>query len=355
MPHRGVVLIHRIPDHIDLQASPQWRSKEDALDFLDRWGDRHAERPRVIGALEFEVDALEPGSATRIVAERITRLENQLRFEPGDPTFAYDPYFRTQSGVTRLAQRRKAIVLRSRTAGERLRNGIVLTGRPTALDDALQLASPLTDGPDTLAVSSAWTSIESLLTDPSDGDERGFGGKAVAADRAASILAAAWGRAELGRLSYLVEEEGEANKQLLRELENIEGTADRAEVVYGWLRKRKDIVLSEPRSRQAFNRMWRLAEHPRETLGRVRAYIGHALHRLYRQRNMVLHGGDVRPVGLESTVLCSGPLISAVLDQMIHAEQFYGISPLQLAARAEVGMKAAGSDDAWTPAGILSL
>ncbi|PPF24881.1 hypothetical protein C5C18_07580 [Rathayibacter tritici] len=70
---------------------------------------------------------------------------------------------------------------------------------------------------------------------------------------------------------------------------------------------------------------------------------------------MVLHGGDVRPVGLESTVLCSGPLISAVLDQMIHAEQFYGISPLQLAARAEVGMKAAGSDDAWTPAGILSL
>ncbi|MWV30377.1 hypothetical protein [Rathayibacter iranicus] len=355
IPHRGLVLIHKIPDHIELEKSPQWRSKDVALGILSDWKDQRVEGDLIIGSLEFEVEALDPGSATRIVAERITRLENQLRFEPGEIKFAYDPFFRMESGAKRLAQRRKAIVLRSRTAGEKLRNGIVLNGQPTALDDALQLASPLTDGPDTLAVSSAWASIESLLTDPSDGDERGFGGKAIAADRAASILAAAWGRAELGRLSYLVEREERANQRLLSVLESVEDTAGRAEVMYSWLLSGNVIDFLDFRSQQALNRMKQLAEDPKSTLNRVRKYINHALHRLYRQRNMVLHGGDARPVGLESTLLCSGPLISAVLDQMIHAEQFHGVAPLQLAARAEVGLTAGGLDGAWNPANLLSF
>lgn len=355
IPHRGLVLIYKIPDHIELQESPQWRSKDAALAILSDWRDQRVEEDLIVGSLEFEVEALDPGSATRIVAERIIRLENQLRFEPGEIKFTYDPFFRTAAGAKRLAQRRKAIVLRSRTAGEKLRNGIVLNGQPTALDDALQLASPLTDGPDILAVSSAWASIESLLTDPSDGDERGFGGKAVAADRAASILTAAWGRAELGRLSYLIEREGGVNQRLLSGLESVEDTADRAEVMYSWLRSGNVIDFPDFRSQQACNRLTELAEDPKRTLNRVKTYIGHALHRLYRQRNMVLHGGDARPVGLESTLLCSGPLISAVLDQMIHAEQFHGVAPLELAARAEVGIKAGGLDSAWNPANLLSF
>lgn len=351
--HKGLVLIMEVSDQIELQKSPQWRSREATLAILDSWKDKRFDSIALVGALEFEVMALDPGSAAQIVAERITRFRTQLLFEAGSPTLVHDPYFRTPVGSKLLVQRRKAVLLRSRTASEKLRAGIVLTGHPTALDDALQLASPLTDGPDTLAASSAWASIESLLTDPSDGDERGFGGKAIAADRAAAILTAAWGRAELGRLSYFIADEA-ANARLHGQLSSIDETSDRAIAVYSWLRSGNSLSVIDLRSQQALNRMLELAHNPKTVLSRVQKQMNHALHRLYRQRNMVLHGGEVRPVGLASTLLFSGPLISAVLDQMIHAEQFHGVGPLALAARAEVSLAAGGADDAWDPARLLS-
>jgi hypothetical protein len=69
------------------------------------------------------------------------------------------------------------------------------------LDDVLELAAPLNEGPPAPAVSGAWAAIESLLYHPGDKAEADAG-RAIAADRLAALVTCSWPRAELTALSY---------------------------------------------------------------------------------------------------------------------------------------------------------
>lgn len=75
-------------------------------------------------------------------------------------------------------------------------------GHRGVIDDALELAAPINEGPLGPAIAGAWTAIESLLSDPNDPQDEGRSGKAVAADRLGAIIACSWPRAELSALSH---------------------------------------------------------------------------------------------------------------------------------------------------------
>src|SRR5207302_1003426 len=73
----------------------------------------------------------------------------------------------------------------------------------------------------------------------------------------------------------------------------------------------------------------------------VRAIEGRSMHhpgrfrRLYRQRNIVVHGGNTAAIALDSALRTAAPLIGAGLDRLVHAQLIKHVEPLDLAARAE--------------------
>ncbi|MGW0586174.1 hypothetical protein [Streptosporangium sp. NPDC002607] len=81
-----------------------------------------------------------------------------------------------------------------------------------------------------------------------------------------------------------------------------------------------------------------LLADPRRVLGEVMGTYRITLRRLYRTRNIVLHGGAMQGVALHASLRTAAPLIGAGLDRIVHADQAEQLTPLDLAARAEVAL-----------------
>ncbi|MDP7738709.1 integrase [Mycobacterium paragordonae] len=215
---------------------------------------------------------------------------------------------------------------------------------PTAVDDALELAAPLNYGPPGPAVSGGWAAIEALLTTPSDADDGREGRGAVAADRMAILVAASWPRGELTTLSY--RHKPTAPDRLGAELHEVLINSERARLVAGALESGRRLTLGSPSDRAAESRMKALVDAPKDTLGDVNRHMRTAFRRLYRQRNILMHGGTTGSIALPTALRTAAPLIGAGLDRLTHAVLTEGISPLQLAARAQLNIDLLGGDDA---------
>lgn len=103
------------------------------------------------------------------------------------------------------------------------------------------------------------------------------------------------------------------------------------------------LVLSRSSDAAAQERMLALIDNPRATLTKVRSHVQHAFRRMYRQRNIVVHGGEVSGTSLEVALRTAAPLVGAALDRMAHAQLVDGVSPLALAARAEISLELVGT------------
>ena len=78
----------------------------------------------------------------------------------------------------------------------------------------------------------------------------------------------------------------------------------------------------------------------------VRGHAQSSIRRLYRQRNLVLHGGRTRGVTLNATLRTVAPLVGAGVDRIVHLYLTAGVDPLQSAARAEYELGRAGAPGA---------
>ncbi|SMD27371.1 hypothetical protein [Kibdelosporangium aridum] len=83
---------------------------------------------------------------------------------------------------------------------------------------------------------------------------------------------------------------------------------------------------------------------PRRVLAEVRDAVQIAMRRLYRARNVVLHGGSTSSVVLDATLRTVAPLLGAGLDRIAHGFFDSGIQPLELAARAELALELVGGE-----------
>jgi hypothetical protein len=210
------------------------------------------------------------------------------------------------------------------------------------IDDALELAAGLNHGPVTPAVAGAWAALESLLAISEDSDERE--GHVSAAIRAAALVACSWPRAELTALSYRVLPS--KSVALDEALAACQSNRDRAQALRDHIARHGGIPLERgwrlSSDSAAVHRMMGLIDNPRPVLQDVNAYVESAFRRLYRHRNIVLHGGAPSDRSTGLALRLAAPLVGAALDRITHAAFVRKIAPLELAAQAEVALNLAG-------------
>jgi hypothetical protein len=214
-----------------------------------------------------------------------------------------------------------------------------LVNQSDRLDEALELAAPLNAGPAASAAAGAWAAIEALLYHPGDQADVEEG-RAVAADRLAAVVTCSWPRAELTTLSY--RHKPPTSDAISDALRTCQSNMERSEVIARALAAGTPLVLKSPADVAAAERMKAVLGAPYPQLCDVRCIIQGVLRRLYRQRNIVVHGGNTAAIALDSALRTAAPLIGAGIDRLVHAQLINQVDPLDLAARAENSLALAG-------------
>jgi hypothetical protein len=203
------------------------------------------------------------------------------------------------------------------------------------VDAGIELLEPLASAAPATAVASGWAAFEALLSEP--------GNHAVVADRMGAIVACSFPRAELTVLSY---QAGKTDAILEARLNNCTTNRDRAELMAQEITNQPGIALLDHSDRAAYQRLKKLLADPHPTLKDIEGYTTSAFRRLYRQRNLVLHGGITNGVALRASLRTVTPLVGAGMDRIAHAWYIDKLSPLELAARARISLDTIGAPQA---------
>ncbi|WP_084957457.1 hypothetical protein [Thermoactinospora rubra] len=342
-----IVLQDKLPAAQVAIKSPIWLSQEEVAHRLAT-GFPHVTGIRISGGLLFRVRARDHVSAVHEITELFDRIRNRVRYRRGQTRLDVYPqvflagqpepqeFVRGDPAVSVVSLERVGLLYELPETGT----------HGSRIDDALELAAALTESSPSKAVAGAWAAIEALLfcdTDEADREE----GRAVAADRAAALVAAGWPRAELTTLSYH-KQIATSDARLARDLAAVEGdNRERTRRMVDWLAAHPPCPAADLRTVAAFERVRELVARPSPTLNRINRYLRASFRRLYRQRNIVLHGGSTRSVALAATVRTAGPLVGAALDRLAHGYAVAGTAPLDLASRAELALRVVGDRDGW--------
>lgn len=216
------------------------------------------------------------------------------------------------------------------------------------IDQALELLSHVNTSPDAVAAAAGWSAVESLLSAPGDED------KVITADRLADLVACSWPRAELTTIAWarIYQTKGRPDA-LADELLGLTANREKADRVLAAIEDGEDLELRRPAETLALSRMTSLVRAPRDELLAVQRRAAASLRRLYRHRNLVVHGGQTAGPALATALRVAAPLLGAGLDRITHADLVDGRQPLELAARARFEIHRAGSAHAPSLTGLL--
>lgn len=318
----------------------EWRSGPQVREWLAT----HApgEAPRQYGAFAYSIRAMDPHAAADKARESVDLLlarssltrRNRSGLKPLGTLRvagldAWLPLETPSRGVSLLSLQKERTLYQV-TEGD-------------LLDSAIELAAPLNRGSRVAAVAGGWAALESLLHHPGDPADRREG-RVVAAVRMAAIVTGSWPRAEMTALSYA--HRPEEPDLLAGQLALAKSNRMRAATVAAALQAGRQLSARAAGDAAAAARMASLVAAPRRSLTGVRAAVEGSLRRLYRQRNIVLHGGSTESVALDAALRTAAPLVGAGLDRVAHAYLVDGTAPLALAATAETSLALAGAQDA---------
>lgn len=216
------------------------------------------------------------------------------------------------------------------------------------IDQALELLSHVNTSPDAVAAAAGWSAVESLLSAPGDDD------KVVTADRLADLVACSWPRAELTTIAWarIYQTKGSSDA-LADELLGLKTNREKADHVLAAIQAGEDLELRRPAEALALSRMTSLVRAPRDELLAVQRRAAASLRRLYRHRNLVVHGGQTAGPALATALRVAAPLVGAGLDRITHAALVNNHRPLELAARARFEIHRAGAAHAPSLTGLL--
>lgn len=304
----------------------------------------------LLGAFSYDIEARDAERAVEVVLEVVQRMRARARFAGVAGQFMVARAAYTEKRLIELrTPDRGALIMSLVSEGQLFDVNPAKTSAAQrhAIDDALELAAPLNTGALAPGISGSWAALEALLTDAKDSDEEE--GKVAAAVRAARLAACSWPRAELTALSYQVDERNKAGNELASRLQAVATNRDRSEIVAAQLRRDKGLPLRRSWRFQsdiaAVARMNGLLAEPAKALKQVSGYVEASLRRMYRCRNVIVHGGSTRGDVLDSTLRVVAPLVGATLDRLTHAHLVLGIEPLQLATRADVAISLASDQE----------
>jgi len=276
------------------------------------------------GGLWLDVEARDPWAAVATAADRVDRLTARVaigqgrRFEPLDHAWVEG-----QSGRFRLRTPRMVAV----HSLDRQRRIFAATDA-TFVDDALELVRPLHDGPAPAAVAGGWAAVEALLTRPGDRD------KVTCADRLALLVACSFPRAELTRLAYACARS--VPGALADQLQAASSNRARCEFLMEALERDATLTFGTPSDRLALTQLRRLLAAPYETLRSIQNDATDSLRRLYRTRNLIVHGARTRGVAVGASLRSAAPLVGEGLDRIAHAWIVDAVEPRVLVARTHV-------------------
>ena len=249
-------------------------------------------------------------------------------FEPLEVAFA--------KGVTRPLDLHRSRRVDAPSLDRHLR--LYDSGGSSRIDAALELVSHLDRGQGPVAVAGGWSAIEFLLRAPGDASN------VLAADRLAALVACSWPRAELTTMALRRMEM--VDDSLSTELEALATNRERCDRLLAEIRSARPLGLTSQSDSAALHRVERVVSNPRRALADIRDYFQSAMRRLYRQRNLVVHGGLIRSVALDATLRTTAPTVGAGIDRIVHADVTTGRSPIETAARAEFELGRTGTPEA---------
>jgi hypothetical protein len=197
-----------------------------------------------------------------------------------------------------------------------------------SVDAALELLSHLDGTSPAAAVAGGWGAIEGLLASgPND--------RSSAADNLAGLVTCSFPRAELTRLGYLVQQNYPGTYPAL---EDAASNRERSHVLGGMIIAQKMPMLRGLSDQAAVARMHKLFLDPKLELQIIRQSISESFHRLYRQRNLILHGGKLDSVALTPGLRTVAKLAGAGMDRVTHGHYVQNLKPLDLVAKADTAL-----------------
>lgn len=199
--------------------------------------------------------------------------------------------------------------------------------QPEYLSNVLELAQPLHSGAPHLAIVSGWSVIESMLVGPSDEYD------VVGAGRLALIVAASMLRAELTRLAIKYSElhKDDLAARMRACTENIE----RAKLLQMRLVVEPLPDMGSFVENLAVSRVRNAISDPQSEINKISSIMSRELTRLYRKRNMTVHGGQIGGVNLNSVSELLSPLIGAGIDRIVSVGLRFDVPPIELSAIVE--------------------
>lgn len=322
------------------RSHPAWRDAPAIKQWLGDSAKELTTGVHYMGGFRYVLPAMDEHPAVQAASGVLGRIVARTSYVPGYRNMAAAEvlWIRNQSTrVTRqfpLEEAHRGIFLPSLGTADRVH---AVGSTATRLDDALELASSLNNnsspGP---PIVSGWSALEALLFSPGDPQDDKGGRGAVATARAAMVATCSWPRAELTNLSFA---ERPDTTELDGRLAAAANNHERCGHLLHQLQNTGKLRLSDPRDRAAQERMLELIKDKTGTLKAVRRQMEQAFRRLYRNRNIVVHGGAASAQTLAVAVRTTAPLVGAVLDRLVHAQLTDGVEPLSLAARAELSLK----------------
>ena len=215
------------------------------------------------------------------------------------------------------------------------------------LANTLALVEPLQTAAPHIAVMSGWSAIESLLVGPADRED------IVAARRFSLIIAASLIRAEFTWLAKTyTSENDDADAQAL---DGCQTNIERAKLFQMLAFTRPDLTLTNATDSLALQRVRPALQNPRQEITNIAEILTREFTRLYRKRNMVVHGGQIHGANLHSISETLTPLIGAGIDRIVHAELQFGVPPIELSAIAEARVDYLSPTASDSGGGLLDL
>lgn len=286
------------------------------------------------GGFIVTVEALDPHTAVDVAMQQLSgafarhALSHQGKYRPRRLGFAC---VIGQTDAIRIHDSRLRVSVPA------LQHPPVQSEQSAQLNNAVDLAWMMEEANPAVVVSAGWAAIEGLLV---RGGEPGVTG----ADRMASIVACSWARNELVSLGvghFKNHEERRHTREMAASIESL-------------VRQGGGLNLARQRDQAGLLRIEEAVQAPHAVLRRIREYAQDAFRRLYNQRNLAMHRGIHRSPGLEPTVRTVPPLVGAGLDRIAAAAE-HGISPVALAARADIELSLLGQPGGRSLSNLLDF
>lgn len=213
-----------------------------------------------------------------------------------------------------------------------------------SVDAAIELLAHLDGSSPPAAIAGGWGAIEGLLADPND--------RASAADNLATLVTCSFARSELTPLSYSFQKN---HPQEASDLNGVDINRDRARIVAQMIVEGRMPRMHREVDQAAVERLNKLLANPHYELLTIRDAISESFHRLYRQRNLILHGGRLDSVALSASLRTVAKLAGAGMDRITHGWHVQSLKPLELVAKANMSLALVDREDPLKCVDLLEM